>query len=259
MGTGRDDWEAAERRSGRARRGWPLAIGAGMLAAAGFGVAGVAVAATTTTSSTAPESTDRVGALTLPTPKGPTTSTTTSTTTTTAPSPSACTPDQAARTGNLYLSIPGITSYGGTAFGRDFDEISTVSFGATAPSSGGTGGQGGAARATAKDVSVTKEMTPDDLRLYSASLTGQHLATVVIRTGGPCSAQGTVGSYQTLTLSDVLVTSFSSALSTAAGAKVDTITFNYAKISASRTSMGRDGTWGPTVKMGYDSQTGAAS
>ena len=99
--------------------------------------------------------------------------------------------------------------------------VGAWSWGASNSGTSGGGGGGGAGKATIQDLSITRSVDGQSPLFFKIVATGQHLPTVAL-VDGPT----------TITLTDVLITGYSTGDSPPGnnGTRTENITFNFAKV-----------------------------
>src|SRR3972149_11880147 len=109
-------------------------------------------------------------------------------------------------------------------------QLESWSFGASQSGSMAMGGGGGAGKVSLHDFSVTKHIDKSSPKLFEALVTGKHLkdATFVIRKAG-----GEPLEYLKITLTDVLVSSYSTGGASGDDRPMESVSFNFAQIKMS--------------------------
>jgi len=123
-------------------------------------------------------------------------------------------------------AAPPVTSIGTLTIPAGSSPVLAWSWGASNSGSAQVGGGGGAGKANIQDLSITRYADGQSALFFSYLAGGTHLPTVVLVDGST-----------TITLAEVLVTSYSTGDSSPAGPSAQTqprtenITFNFAKIT----------------------------
>ena len=128
-------------------------------------------------------------------------------------------------------------------------DILSWSWGATNSATIQIGAGGGAGKAKINDLTITKIMDSSSPQLLSALATGKHLKSVVltVRNQGPRPVD-----YFTLTLNDVLVSSYSTGTSNQDNRVTENFTFNFASFAFSFLPLKADGTPKQAVVTKFD-------
>jgi type VI secretion system secreted protein Hcp len=155
---------------------------------------------------------------------------------------------------DAYLQITGIPGESTDSAHSDWIEVLSYSWGVTQPASSTASSAGGATtqRADFHDFTVTKLLDKASPILAYTCASGQHLATVVLEL---CRAGGDKVKYMEYKMEEVIISSCS-----VGGDKTDvpmeTITFNYAKITWTYTQQKRaDGTAGGQIPKTWNLTT----
>jgi hypothetical protein len=105
---------------------------------------------------------------------------------------------------SLYMKIDGVTGECPNAKYKDHIELDSFHWGASQPSSMGTGGGGSAGKVSFHDLSATAKLDKAYPTIMQQMANGKHFATVEIK--GAKMGEGQM-EYLKVTLSDVLITS----------------------------------------------------
>jgi type VI secretion system secreted protein Hcp len=131
------------------------------------------------------------------------------------------------------------------------DEIDILSFswGATQMGAFGTGGGGGAGKVNIQDISFTKFVDKASAPLFGHCCNGKHIpeATLSLRKAGENPLD-----YLTITMSDLLVSSWQTGGSNGTDVITETISLNFGKVKFKYTVQNKDGTKGDEKEWTWD-------
>jgi type VI secretion system secreted protein Hcp len=131
---------------------------------------------------------------------------------------------------------------------KDEVEVLSYSWGVTNPGQLGTGGGGGAGRATFQDLSIVHKIDKASPRLLQACATGQHLkeATITFRKAGQKQQD-----FLIIKMNDVIITGvLQSALSSEAGS--ETVSLEFAKVDWEFKPQKADGSLDAGIHFKFD-------
>jgi type VI secretion system secreted protein Hcp len=131
---------------------------------------------------------------------------------------------------------------------KDEVEVLSYSWGVTNPGQLGTGGGGGAGRATFQDLSIVHKIDKASPRLLQACATGQHLkeATITFRKAGQKQQD-----FLIIKMNDVIITGvLQSALSSEAGS--ETVNLEFAKVDWEFKPQKADGSLDAGIHFKFD-------
>jgi len=131
---------------------------------------------------------------------------------------------------------------------KDEVEVLSYSWGVTNPGQIGTGGGGGAGRATFQDLSIVHKIDKASPRLLEACATGQHLkeATITFRKAGQKQQD-----FLIIKMNDVIITGvLQSALSSEAGS--ETVNLEFAKVDWEFKPQKADGSLDAGIHFKFD-------
>jgi len=150
---------------------------------------------------------------------------------------------------DYFLKIDGIDGESKDDKHKNEIDIQSWSFGASQSGSMAMGGGGGAGKVSMQDFHFTKSVDKSSPKLFEAVVTGKHLkdATFVIRKAG-----GEPHEYLKITLSDVLISSYSTGGSSSEDRPTETISLNFAQIKMSYVGQDAKGSPGAAVEFGWD-------
>jgi len=151
---------------------------------------------------------------------------------------------------DFFLELDGIKGESADHKHKDQLDIASFSWGVTNSGASAGGGGGGAGKASFQDLHFTTEVGTASPTLMLACATGQHIKKAVLHVR---KAGGDQQNYYTVTLSDVLVSSYQSgAHSSGDPIPTDQFSLNFAKIEFEYKPQKADGSLGSAVKTGYD-------
>jgi len=161
----------------------------------------------------------------------------------------ASTSSQAFAAVDMFLKMDGVEGEStDKTHGKEIDVLSW-SWGASQSGSMAAGGGGGAGKVSMQDLSITKHIDKSSPKLFEALATGKHLkeAKLVLRSAG-----GSQVEYLVITLSDVLVSSYSTGGSSGDDRPTESISLNFAQIKMSYVEQDTKGSAGAAVEFGWD-------
>lgn len=129
---------------------------------------------------------------------------------------------------------------------KDEIEVYSFSFGATNPALSTSGGGGGTGKVHIQDFVISKFTDKASPALFLACAQGTHIKTVVLT-----AARGGQA-YLTITLTDVLVSSFTSTTPDNPGKLLESLSLNFTKIEISYKPQNADGILGAPQKASWD-------
>ena len=149
-----------------------------------------------------------------------------------------------------FLKIEGIAGESTDAKHKGEIEVESFSFGG-AQSDPSHGGGGGAGKPSFEDLRVVTGFSRASPRLLEACATGEHIKSAVLtgqRAGGKAQFE-----FMTLTLSDVLVSAYSSgAASAGAAIPSDEFSLAYSKLQIEHKAISPTGAGGGSTVAGFD-------
>jgi len=157
---------------------------------------------------------------------------------------------------DFYLKIDGIDGESHAKGHEKQIEIESFSWGVTnSGSSVKTGGGGGAGKASFNDFSFSKLLDKASPLIMQAVASGKHIKSVTLY---GVSADGERGGqdFMTITLSDVLISSYQNAGSGGGGGLQDSLSLNFTKITFDYKPQNPDGSLGSAVHAGWDLKAG---
>jgi len=132
---------------------------------------------------------------------------------------------------SITLKVDGLTC--NTSLGTGTFAIQAWSFGAQQSGSSSTGGGGGAGKATISDLNVQKHFDECSPALFGAVTTGKHIPTVSL------VQQDKKSTVMTVTLTDVLISSYQIGGSQGGGDPQESVSFTFAKVCINDVSSGK--------------------
>jgi type VI secretion system secreted protein Hcp len=151
---------------------------------------------------------------------------------------------------DFLLEIDGIKGESNDSKHKETIDIESFSWGATQPGTFATGGGGGAGKVSFQDIHFVSNVNKASPKLINACATGQHIkkATLFVRKAG-----GKQEDYYTVTLEDVLVSSYQSGGSNHSNAvPTDQFSLNFAKIKYEYKPQDAKGGLAGAVPFSYD-------
>lgn len=150
---------------------------------------------------------------------------------------------------DYFLKIEGVPGESVDDKHKGEIDIESWSWGQTQTGSSARGGGGGAGKVQMQDFQFTMEANKSSPKLMLACATGEHIksATLTCRKAG-----GEQQEYMTITLSDVLVSSYQTGGSRGENIPQDQVSLNFAKLEFEYKPQKQDGSLDAPVKTGYD-------
>lgn len=151
---------------------------------------------------------------------------------------------------DYFLKIDGIDGESTDDSHAGEIEISSFSWGVTNSGTFGSGGGGGAGKCSFQDLHFTAVVSKASPNLMAACATGEHIESAVITLR---KAGGDQEEYETITLTDVLVSSYQQGGSDGSDARpIDQFSLNFGVIDFSYSPQKPDGSLDSAVEAGYD-------
>jgi type VI secretion system secreted protein Hcp len=154
---------------------------------------------------------------------------------------------------DYFLRIEGIEGESADAKHKGSIELMSWSWGASNSATTHAGAGGAAGKANIQDLHFVTKLSKASPRLFLACASGQHLkqAKLTARSAGAKQAE-----FLTLTLSDVLVSSYQTGGSGANDVfPMDQVSLNFAKLSMEYKARKADGSLDAAVVAGWDLKT----
>src|SRR5204863_3769217 len=128
-------------------------------------------------------------------------------------------------------------------------DIQSFSWGVNQMGTHGSGGGGGAGKATFNDVHFSTNISKASPKLFLACATGEHFKKAVLtaRKAGKDQQE-----YMKITMSDCLVSSYQDGGGSGGVIPTDQFSLNFAKVEFEYKPQKADGTLDSAVKAGYD-------
>jgi type VI secretion system secreted protein Hcp len=161
-------------------------------------------------------------------------------------------PPPPAQASDYLLEIDGIKGESSDQKHKDTIELQSFSWGVSQTTTHSSGGGGGAGKATFQDLHFTSKVSKASPLLFKRAATGEHIkkATLFVRKAGSGGGQG---DYMTITLEDVLVSSYETKPSKGSDAvPTDRVSLNFSKIEFDYKPQLSDGRLGAPVTSTYD-------
>jgi type VI secretion system secreted protein Hcp len=153
---------------------------------------------------------------------------------------------------DIHLEIDDIKGESQDKKFKDMIEIHSFSWGATNIGANASGGGGGSGKASIQDMSISANASTASPKIFLKCCTGDHIKNAVlhIRKQG-----GEQQEYYTITLEDLLVSSYQSQAANNSGVPIESFTLNFAKITFEYKPQDEKGTTGAAVKTGWNLKT----
>jgi type VI secretion system secreted protein Hcp len=151
---------------------------------------------------------------------------------------------------DYFLKIDGIDGESQDSQYKNYIHVESWSWGASQSGTFSSGGGGGAGKVQMQDLHFTMKMDKASPKLMLACATGEHIkkAQLFARKAGK-----TQQTFLTVTLSDVLVSSYQTSGSGASDVlPIDSVALNFAKVEVEYKPQNADGSLGGAQKAGYD-------
>ena len=150
---------------------------------------------------------------------------------------------------DFFLKIDGVEGESADEAHTKEIELLTWAFGVTSSASPLVSGGGGAGKSKPTDFTFVSRTSKASPKLYQLTCTGKHVKSAVLAAQrlGDVPQQ-----YLTVTMSDLLVTSYQVAPGETDGYPIDVVRLDYAKIVYSYRPQNRDGSTGSPVTFGFD-------
>ena len=149
---------------------------------------------------------------------------------------------------DIFAKIGDIKGESLDAKHKDEIEVLSFSWGVTNAGNIGTGGGGGAGRATFQDLSIVHKIDKATPRLLAACATGGHLkdATITQRKAGKGQQE-----YLIIKMNDIIITGVSLSSSEAGGSS-ENVSMAFAKVDLEYKPQRPDGSLDPGIHFKYD-------
>jgi type VI secretion system secreted protein Hcp len=148
---------------------------------------------------------------------------------------------------DYFLKIDGVDGESKDDKHKGEIDIESWSWGATQTGSMAAGGGGGAGKVSMQDFSFTKSIDKSSPKLFEALATGKHLKEVKLTLRGSSAVE-----YLTITLTDVMVTSYSTGGSSSDDRPMESLSLNFAQIKMSYVEQDASGRAGAATEFGWD-------
>jgi type VI secretion system secreted protein Hcp len=157
---------------------------------------------------------------------------------------------------DFFLKIDGIP--GESQDAKHKDEIQVDSWSLSERQSGtmADGGGGGAGKVKMNDVSFSEKLSKASPKLWLVCATGEHIKKAVLTARKAGKDQH---DYLTITLTDLLISSYQTGGSGSAKVPIESITLNFAAIQFEYKEQKADGKVGASVRTAYDLKRMTAS
>jgi len=153
----------------------------------------------------------------------------------------------------VFLRVDGIAGDVTAAAHPGEIELLSYSFGVTQTGPLACGGGGAAGKAQAQALRITKRLDKASVPLYLATVTGKHLTQVRLAATNP----GQTADYFTVTLEDVLISSYSASGTTESGglSPTEEVTFSFGKITLQYLVQRENGAYEAGATASWDVRT----
>lgn len=150
---------------------------------------------------------------------------------------------------DYFLKLEGVDGESQDSKHKNEIELLSWSFGATQSGSMHSGGGGGTGKVSMQDLSVTKLVDKSSPKLLLACANGEHItkATLVARKAGKEQQE-----YYKITLTDVIVSGYSTSGHSQSVLPMDQVSLNFGKIECEYKEQKIDGSLAGVIKTGYD-------
>jgi type VI secretion system secreted protein Hcp len=150
---------------------------------------------------------------------------------------------------DMFLKIDGIKGEAKDKSHKDDIDILAWSWGASNAGTTHMGGGGGAGKVNMQDLSFTKYIDKASTELFLCTCSGKHItkATLVVRKAGNQPLE-----YLTVTLNDVLVTSYSTGGSGGEDRLTENVTLNFSKVKVEYKEQSATGAAAASLNAGWD-------
>jgi type VI secretion system secreted protein Hcp len=150
---------------------------------------------------------------------------------------------------DFYLKLDGVEGESTAELHPNELELLTWAFGVSSSASPLVSGGGGAGKSKPTDLVFVSYISKASPKLYQLVCTGKHVKTAVL---SAVKIGDSRQQYLTVTMSDVLVTSYQVAPGESDGVPLDVVHLDYAKISYSYRPQRNDGSIGDPITFGFD-------
>jgi type VI secretion system secreted protein Hcp len=154
---------------------------------------------------------------------------------------------------DYLLELDGVKGESKDSKFKDTIEVDSFSWGASNPTSFGSGGGGGTGKVSFQDMHFTKATDKASPELFFRCANGEHLEKAVLHVR---KAGKTQQEFYTITLGTWAVSSFQSGGHTGAGI-TESFSLGFAKLKFEYKEQSDQGPTGTAVKRGYDQQKNA--
>lgn len=153
---------------------------------------------------------------------------------------------------DMFLKITGIKGESTDDKHKGEIEIESFTFGVSNTGTAGRGGGMGAGKAFFQDISFSKRADAASPVLMQKCATGDHIdkALLTVRKAG-----GGQQEYYKITLSDLMISSFTNTGSDGDSVPSEGLSLNFGKIEFDYYTQAKDGSLGSPTKAGYDMET----
>jgi type VI secretion system secreted protein Hcp len=151
---------------------------------------------------------------------------------------------------DFFLKIDGIPGESQDSKHKDEIDVVAWSWGETRPAPpGSAGGGGGAGKVQIQDFTFTAQTSKASPNLMLACASGKHVKSAVLTAR---KAGGKQAEFLTISLSDILVSSYQAGGSEGEVIPTESVSLNFSKIQLEYRPQKADGSLGAPVKAGWD-------
>ena len=151
----------------------------------------------------------------------------------------------------LVLKLEGIPGDSAVIGHENEIDVSSVSFGASQTGIREAGGKASARRSSLTTFAMTKKVDKASPKLFLFCATGQHIPTAVL-TFRDVAGEGAALEYLTITLSDVVISSYQVGASSGSDLADESISLSYSKIEYKYVAQLPNGQLAPPVIVTFD-------
>jgi type VI secretion system secreted protein Hcp len=151
---------------------------------------------------------------------------------------------------DFFLKVDGIPGESQDSKHKDEIDVVAWSWGETRPAPpGSAGGGGGAGKVQIQDFTFTAQTSKASPNLMLACASGKHVKSAVLTAR---KAGGKQAEFLTISLSDILVSSYQAGGSEGEVIPTESVSLNFSKIQLEYRPQKADGSLGAPVKAGWD-------
>jgi type VI secretion system secreted protein Hcp len=150
---------------------------------------------------------------------------------------------------DMFLKLGDIAGEAADKAHKGEIDVLAWSWGASNSGSAHVGGGGGSGKVNVQDLSFTKWIDLASTEIFLATCNGKHLpeATLVVRKAGETPLE-----YLTISMTDVLITSYSTGGSGGEDRLTENVTLNFAKVKVTYKEQSTKGAQGKAPSVGWN-------